>query len=131
MQKIPLHLYIAFNNPNGAISVMKDFGYDIHARNKEGLASTIAQFIHREGEQGLEAIATIHPDRELILSTADAKMGADGFINSDTKSATSNEQRATGNGQQPTNALQNYTPLIVIGGIFTTAFLVLAIVAKK
>ena len=128
MTKIPLYYYLAFNNPEGAVSVMEKFGYNVHARNKTQLATTIAEFITREKEDGLHALAAIHPDRELILATAGKKMGADGELETEISQKISEPSAPFA---LPNNLLQsNYTPL-VLGGIFSLAIVTLAIVAKK
>lgn len=125
---IPLHYYIAFNKPKEAVQVMEDFGYTVQVRDKSGVASTLAQFIDREGENAIQALAKIHPDRELILSTGSSKLSADGFsdIEKVASQAPSNASFNPASFEQKQTA--DYTPVIMAGVIASALFISAAII---
>lgn len=131
--KIPLHFYLAFNNPDGSVSVMKDFGYQVlNVKSRSDIAECLRQFILREKEAGLNALAKIHPDRQLILDNADVKIGADGILDAGAAAPTQaviSQPTSTMPSQQ--NSESNYIPVligcIVTAGIFVSA----AIIATK
>lgn len=82
MKRIPLYLYVAHNNPQGAASVINHFklmppkdGYD--------LIRGLRHVMITEGEEGFREIAKVHPDRNLILDSEEVevvekKSGCDG-----------------------------------------------------
>lgn len=82
MHKITLYEYLAYSDPDTQQAVMdliRSKGYVINPRNDAELANNIVSFVGYEGDTGLEELAMLHPDRELILRTASKKVSADGL----------------------------------------------------
>lgn len=130
MKRIPLSSYIAWNNPAGAKAVIESFGYQVHnVRGQDDLSQCVNQFVNREGEKGLRALAKVHPDRDLILET-EKLMGADGFSEEATVKTPvtiipEQAQPAT------TKTQTDYTPIIIASMFFTALFTTAAIFIKK
>jgi len=73
MKRIPLYVYVAHNNPQGAASVINHFklmppkdGYD--------LIRGLRHVMITEGEEGFRQIAKVHPDRNLILDAEEQEV---------------------------------------------------------
>jgi len=66
MKKIPLHVYVARNNPRGASEVITSFGHRKPENSRE-LLRGLRYVLMAQGEEGYKAIANVHPDRKLII----------------------------------------------------------------
>lgn len=85
-REITLYEYIASHPPSAmqAKKIMEDFGYQVSFRNADEMVNCLKEFINSEkkdgnGVEALQALAMAHPDRDLILSTADESHSFDGF----------------------------------------------------
>jgi hypothetical protein len=128
--KIPLYSYLAFNNPEGSVAVMKDFNYQVlNVRSRSDIGECLRQFILAEKEAGLNALAKIHPDRQLIIDNTERSMSADGTI----ETVTTTQQQAVASQQAvavPAKSEVNYMPLLIGSIIAGSIFLGAAIIAK-
>lgn len=59
--------YIASSSPRGSRQVIRNFGYQISDTSESALAPNLKLLVKNEGKPALEALAKIHPDKELIL----------------------------------------------------------------
>lgn len=60
--------YIAASDPQGAMNVINNFGYNVGGVNStEDLADMLYELVNQEGEEAVVALAKIHPDREVIV----------------------------------------------------------------
>jgi|SRR3990167_6930888 len=66
MEKIPLFIYVAHNNPNGAVKVMNHFGL-MPPKEETDLVVGLRYVMETYGEEGFLEIAKHHPDRSLII----------------------------------------------------------------
>lgn len=70
-KKITIFQYIANQRPNDAYLLLQKYGsgkggnYN-RARSEQELVSQLKQFVRENGNMGLMALASIHPDKELI-----------------------------------------------------------------
>jgi hypothetical protein len=130
--KIPLYCYLAFNNPEGSVSVIKDFGYEIlNTKSRSDIAECLRQFILREKEAGLNALARIHPDRQLILDNPDVTVGANGTSEPDIPASSQAVISQPANPMPSPKSETNYIP-VLIGCILTAGmFVSAAMIATK
>lgn len=66
MKRIPLHIYVATNNPKGAARVITSFGFNA-PQNIDECIKGLQHIMITQGEAGFVEIAKQHPDRKLIL----------------------------------------------------------------
>jgi len=78
-----IYSYIASRNPQGAIDVIRQFGYRI--QDPKHMGKNLEQLVAQEGKPALMAILKLHPDREVIMETINedkqSKLQADGGTN--------------------------------------------------
>lgn len=127
--KISLYEYLANNCPAAAKEVIEGFGYKVNrVRTVQDMVVCIKQLVRQEGEEALVALAEIHPDRELILSTATKNFSADG--NDGFKEIT----RELSPVIQPASAIHqktDHTPIIIAGILVSALFLATAVITSK
>jgi hypothetical protein len=64
---ITLYDYLASQNPKEAYQVMIDSGLDVpNPRSARQLANMLKRFVRKGGDEAIEALAKIHPDKDLI-----------------------------------------------------------------
>lgn len=71
MEEITLYDYLAYGSDTTKQSVMdlmQGKGYQVNPRDEKELSQCIAQYVQCEGTA--QSLATIHPDRDLILQSA-------------------------------------------------------------
>ena len=66
-----LYEYVAFKNPNGAKDIINGYGKKA-IRHPRLLARQLAGTVNAYGEEALQKIAAIHPDKELIAEYLEA-----------------------------------------------------------
>jgi len=66
MKKISFYEYLATNVPSDAHFVINRFGSYRRARNPQELEGQLKNFVKVYGENGLNALAEIHPDKKLL-----------------------------------------------------------------
>ena len=64
--KITLYEYLASSVPSDAHFVINKYGNYRRARDKRELEYQLKNFVKQFGENGLNALAEIHPDKQLI-----------------------------------------------------------------
>lgn len=69
-QKLDLYTYVSINNPIGTKELAEKEGYKFVPKNAMQGAMILSDIAYNDKEQGLMKIAMIHPDRELILKSA-------------------------------------------------------------
>jgi hypothetical protein len=67
-----VYLYIAENNPDGAYEICKKYGY-FNINSIEELADALKSIVAENGQEPLEEILNIHPEKEVILEIFDKK----------------------------------------------------------
>jgi hypothetical protein len=68
-----VYLYIAQNNPDASYEVCKKYGY-FNIQSIEELASALQSIVAENGQDSLEEILEIHPDKEVILEVFKKKV---------------------------------------------------------
>jgi len=139
-REITLYEYIASHPPSAmqAKKIMEGFGYEVVFRNADEMVRCLKEFIQDETKDGngmkaLKALAVAHPDRDLILASADEGRSFDGFASDIKPIKIINDQKPATNNQQPatTNPKTDYTPLLITGFLASALFLSVAVLAKK
>ena len=64
--KITFYEYLASSVPSDAHFVINEFGNYRRALDKKELESQLKNFVKQFGQNGLNALAEIHPDKELL-----------------------------------------------------------------
>lgn len=130
MKQIPLYYYIAFNNPDGAKAAIESFGYQVlNVKDRTDLAECVKQLIQFKGNQALDALAKVHPDRDLIMDSVETKtVGADGSQQAASlqPAASFSDQLAMIN-QRPVD----HTPILIAGMFLSALVITAAIIVKK
>ena len=85
--KITLYDYLANNVPNECIQLLNDYEYP-SSENELELVEDLKSFVRAYGHEALEELGTIHPDRDLISTLADASTPYEGKKDSDFINAT-------------------------------------------
>ena len=67
-----VYLYIAENNPDAAYEICKKYGY-FNINSMEELADALKSVVAEHGQDSLEEILNIHPEKEVILEIFDKK----------------------------------------------------------
>jgi hypothetical protein len=67
-----VYLYIAENNPDEAYEICKKYGY-FNINSIEELADALKSIVAEQGQDSLEEILNIHPEKEVILEIFDKK----------------------------------------------------------
>jgi len=75
MKKIPLHVYVAYNNPEGGKEVLNHFNLR-QPQNFNDLLRGLRHVMVTKGEEGFMQIARVHPDRNLILDENEITNGS-------------------------------------------------------
>jgi len=71
-----VYLYIAENNPDEAYEICKKYGY-FNINSIEELADALKNIVAENGQDSLEEILNIHPEKEVILEIFDKKKEID------------------------------------------------------
>lgn len=127
MKQIPLYFYIAFNNPDGAKSVIESFGYELHnVENRNDLAQCVKQLVQLRGEEAITALSKVHPDRDLILASQDnvKTLSADG-------AGEMKLLEAPAASQPIIKSPNDYTPVLLAGMFLSAIVVTAAIIVKK
>lgn len=63
-----IYEYIANNDPQAAEQILRQFGYQsMNVQTAEDLGQCLSDLVAQEGDAALTEIASIHPDKDLIL----------------------------------------------------------------
>lgn len=135
---------IAKRNPQGAMSVISSFGYEILDRSN--LGQSLNELVANEGEPALIKVMDIHPDKDIILELFGNKQENDTFINNSNSpcgcgkcnksarveqfaNASGNESvlsKSSSNDNSQSNIMANQTNIIlVVATLFVTTALLM------
>lgn len=130
-KKITLYDYLANDEPTArkAKAVMEGFGYKVDFWDEAGFVVCLKQFVQQQRGKGLEALAMIHPDRDLILATQETTMNFDGF--SDTTPVVKETTPSIIPQPATDTPHKDYTPIILVGILASAFFLSVAVISKK
>ena len=117
--------YIASNDPAAAADVIQSYGYDIQNQN---LGECCRELVEKEGESGLRSLASIHPDRDLIVkyfgeSETHNFCGADGSLSSEAVAVSIKEKQ--------TQKIFGDNQTLVLTFILATSLLITAAIVTK
>ena len=128
-QNISLQELIAINNPSKAKALVVKYGYR-PARSYNDLIHKLFQLTREHREDALKDFVEIHPHKDLILHYAmpvpvatETKSNANGDNSSDCQCPSCQIARIKmysnfeGNQPNSNDNLQNYIPMILIGGL--------------
>ena len=92
MSSITLYEYLAYNVPTQCQGILDR--YDVPAsQNEEELTENLKAFIRVYGEEGLQELADIHPDKDLIADMASLATPYNGRKESEYLNASGAESR--------------------------------------
>ena len=66
MKKITIYEYYAYNCPADAYNVISKKGNYPRPQSSQELESQLKDYVNKNGEKGLLALAKVHPDSELV-----------------------------------------------------------------
>lgn len=81
VEKITIYEYLAHNVPADAHFTINKFGNYRKARSPQELEYQLKNFVKQFGENGLNALAEIHPDRKLLELNCESCKGNSNFSN--------------------------------------------------
>ena len=129
--KITLYEYLASSVPSDAHFVINKYGNYRRARDKRELEYQLKNFVKQFGENGLNALAEIHPDKQLLqmncegCKTKQAPKGTNKFANaSGTQTQVETDAKAK---ELRADQIKNSQILIFVGMIL----MAFAIMIKK
>jgi len=67
-----VYLYIAENNPDAAYEICKKYGY-FNVQSIEELGTCLQDIVSKNGQDSLQEILEIHPEKEVILELFEKK----------------------------------------------------------
>ena len=129
--KITLYEYLASSVPSDAHFVINKYGNYRRARDKRELEYQLKNFVKQFGENGLNALAEIHPDKQLLQMNCDGcsakrdKKSERNFVNaSGSETQTQVDAKAK---ELRADQIKN-SEILIFGGMILMAF---AIMIKK
>tara|TARA_Y100000389_G_scaffold204835_1_gene260034 strand:+ start:4598 stop:5011 length:414 start_codon:yes stop_codon:yes gene_type:complete len=133
--KITLYEYLASSVPSDAHFVINKYGNYRRARDKRELEYQLKNFVKQFGENGLNALADIHPDKQLLqINCNGCSAKKDENIKSNFVNASGNETQKQTQTQKDAKAKELRTDqiknsqILIFGGMILMAF---AIMIKK
>lgn len=75
--RLTLYDYVAIKNPQGARQLIEQYGV-VPAPNFQGVSRQLAMTVKKFGEQALQLIAQIHPDKGLFSNATNTHSNTDG-----------------------------------------------------
>jgi hypothetical protein len=123
------YMYCAFFNPQGVKQLAKEEGYKNPPQNYIQGAEVLSDIVKNDKEEGLKKIASIHPDRELIIGTVKTKPVTNPDINQ------AGQIFADGTGQETTSDKKTFTEktinTMIIGGAVVLGLALMSIILNK
>lgn len=122
MKKITLYEYYAYNCPADAYNVISSDGNYPRPQSAQELESQLKDYVNKNGEKGLLALAKIHPDSELVKAVCDCQ--------NNKKEKKENFSNATGNNNIPDGQAEqiNLAKMMIFGGFILVG---IALIMKK
>ena len=121
-----LYIYCASKNPVGTAKLVQSFGLQPSRSTPQELASQLAMCVKRYGQEALERVSYIHPDRQLFSAMKEEMSNANGCGCSNADGETNNDKKENNNDLTESKLL--YQNHLIIGGILVLA---LAVIFKK
>ena len=125
--KASLASTVALRNTDKAFQLANSYG--LEPESHQELIYCLNRIISEQRDKGLNQIANIHPDRELILSTVNKSSNAcgcssaDGVETSKGNDVSSPETTNKPTGARPSFVRENQTLLIMAGAVIAIAYL--------
>ena len=130
--KITLYEYLASSVPSDAHFVINKYGNYRRARDKRELEYQLKNFVKQFGENGLNALAEIHPDKQLLQMncngcSAKRENIEKNFVNA-SGSATQTQTQVDAKAKELRADQIKNSQILIFGGMILMAF---AIMIKK
>ncbi len=77
-RNIPIETIVAYDNSPAALDLLAQYGIN-QPRSHKDLANSLRRIIVEDKENGFMAVATLHPDKEMILDLFGAEEKTHGF----------------------------------------------------
>ena len=122
MKPITIYEYYAYSCPQEAYDLLsKDGGYQ-RPQSPDELESQLKDYVNKNGEKGLKALAEIHPDKDLIKSVCECSKNK--------VEKKENFSNANGNTNIPDNQAEqvNLAKMMIFGGFILVG---IALIMKK
>ena len=126
--KKSIYSYVAANNKSGTIQVLEANGFPT-PNNPMEASLMLAQFVNEDKDDALSEIASIHPDRDLILSFDSSNQDMSFNFKNDTVEHLS--AKGKDNSSKKIFNEQSLNVLIVAGAVVASLSLVGIIVTLK
>tara|TARA_Y100000114_G_scaffold156344_1_gene183213 strand:- start:1531 stop:1914 length:384 start_codon:yes stop_codon:yes gene_type:complete len=125
-----LYIYCASKNPVGTAKVVQSFGLQPSRSTPQELASQLAMCVKRYGQEALERVSYIHPDRQLFSAMKEEMSNASGCgcSNADGTAGGPKLEPVVENKNDLTESKLLSQNHLIIGGILVLA---LAVIFKK
>ena len=125
--KITLYEYLASSVPSDAHFVINKYGNYRRARDKRELEYQLKNFVKQFGENGLNALAEIHPDKQLLqMNCESCKTKQETKVNKKFSNASGTEADVKAK-ELRADQIKN-SQILIFGGMILMAF---AIMIKK
>ena len=122
MKPITIYEYYAYSCPQEAYDLLsKDGGYQ-RPQSPDELESQLKDYVNKNGEKGLKALAEIHPDKDLIKSVCECSKNK--------VEKKENFSNASGNTNIPDSQAEqvNLAKMMIFGGFILVG---IALIMKK
>ena len=122
MKPITIYEYYAYSCPQEAYDLLsKDGGYQ-RPQSPDELESQLKDYVNKNGEKGLKALAEIHPDKDLIKSVCECSKNK--------VEKKENFSNASGNTNIPYSQAEqvNLAKMMIFGGFILVG---IALIMKK
>jgi hypothetical protein len=122
MKPITIYEYYAYTCPQESFDLLsKDGGYS-RPQSPDELESQLKDYVNKNGEKGLKALAEIHPDKDLIKSVCECS--------NNKAEKKENFSNANGNSNIPDSQTEqiNLAKMMIFGGFILVG---IALIMKK
>jgi len=122
MKPITIYEYYAYTCPQESFDLLsKDGGYS-RPQSPDELESQLKDYVNKNGEKGLKALAEIHPDKDLIKSICECSKKKE--------EKKENFSNANGNSNIPDSQTEqvNLAKMMIFGGFILVG---IALIMKK
>jgi hypothetical protein len=122
MKPITIYEYYAYTCPQESFDLLsKDGGYS-RPQSPDELESQLKDYVNKNGEKGLKALAEIHPDKDLIKSICECSKKKE--------EKKENFSNANGNSNIPDSQAEqvNLAKMMIFGGFILVG---IALIMKK
>jgi hypothetical protein len=117
LPKVDMFFYVSLNNAVGTKQLAKNEEYPQMPRDPFEGAMVLADIVNKEGPKGLNKIAMIHPDRDLILNSI--------------KQETINADAGTNDEKESKSLSEKTMNLIIVSSAIVLGITLISIIATK